>query len=146
MHRDVLALYVHLVWATWDRLPLITPTIERSLHRVIASEAQKMGCIVLALNSVPDHLHLLGRIPSTLAVATPIKQLKGVSSHFINHTLKPDPPFKWQGFYGAFSVSRRDVERMVAYIQRQKEHHPLGTLLAELETVSVEVRPDQPVG
>jgi len=144
MHRDVLALYIHLVWATWDRLPLITPAIERPLHRVIASEAQKMGCIVLALNSVPDHLHLLVRIPSTLAVAKLVKQLKGVSSHFVNHTLKPDQLFKWQGFYGAFSVSRWDVEQIVAYIQRQKEHHKIGTLLAELETVSEEIRPDQP--
>jgi REP element-mobilizing transposase RayT len=82
MRRDTLAIYVHLVWATWDRLPLITPAIERPLHQVIASEAQKMGCTLLALNSVPDHLHILVRMPSTVAVAELVKQLKGVSSHF----------------------------------------------------------------
>jgi len=142
MRRDTLAIYVHLVWATWDRLPLITPAIERPLHRVIASEAQKMGCTLLALNSVPDHLHILVRMPSTVAVAELVKQLKGVSSRFVNDTLKPESPFKWQGFYGAFSVSRWDVERIVAYIQRQKEHHEVGTLIAELESVSEEVGPD----
>jgi REP element-mobilizing transposase RayT len=146
MRRDTLAIYVHLVWATWDRLPLITPAIERPLHRVIASEAQKMGCTLLALNSVPDHLHILVRMPSTVAVAELVKQLKGVSSHFVNDTLKPEPPFKWQGFYGAFSVSRWDVERIVAYIQRQKEHHEVGTLIAELESVSEEIGPDQSAG
>jgi putative transposase len=146
MRRDTLAIYVHLVWATWDRLPLITPAIERPLHRVIASEAQKMGCTLLALNSVPDHLHILVRMPSTVAVAELVKQLKGVSSHFVNDTLKPELPFKWQGFYGAFSVSRWDVEQIVAYIQRQKEHHEVGTLIAELESVSEEIGPDEPAG
>ncbi len=137
MPRDTLAIYVHLVWATWDRLPLITPEIERPLHRVIASEAQKMGCTLLALNNI------LVRIPSTVTVAELVKQLKGASSYFVNHILKPDQLFKWQGFYGAFSVSRWDVERIVAYIQRQKEHHEVGALIPELESVSEEVEPDQ---
>ncbi|MBC7228363.1 MAG: IS200/IS605 family transposase [Thermoflexales bacterium] len=144
MRRDALALYIHLVWATWDRLPLLTPEIERPVHRVIASEAQKMGCVLLALNSVPDHLHILVRVPSTLTVAKLVKQLKGVSSHFLNEVLRPDPPFKWQGFYGASSVSHWDVERIVAYIRRQKEHHQVGTLIPELESVSEEVQPEQP--
>lgn len=46
MRRNKLALYVHLNWATWDRLPLITPDIERRLYRNIESEARKMGCTV----------------------------------------------------------------------------------------------------
>jgi REP element-mobilizing transposase RayT len=136
MPRDTLAIYIHLVWATWDRLPLITPAIERPLHRVIALEAQKMGCTVLALNSVPDHLHILVQMPSTVTAAELVKRLKGVSSHFVNDVLRPGLPFKWQGFYGALSVSRWDVERIVAYIQRQKEHHQAGSLITELESVS----------
>jgi putative transposase len=142
MPRDTIAIYIHLVWATWDRLPLITPAIERPLHRVIALEAQKMGCTVLALNSVPDHLHVLVQMPSTVTVAELVKRLKGVSSHFVNDVLRPGLPFKWQGFYGAFSVSRWDVERIVAYIQRQKEHHQAGSLITELESVSEETEPD----
>ncbi len=145
MHRDKVAIYVHLVWATWDRLPLITPAIERTLHRVIANEAQKMGCTLLALNSVPDHVHILVQMPSTITVAKLVKQLKGVSSYFINEVLKPESSFKWQGLYGAFSVSRWDVDQIVAYIQRQKEHHQVGTLIAELESVSEEIEPKQHV-
>ncbi len=136
MRRDTLAVYIHLVWATWDREPLITPDIERPLHRVIASEVQKMGCTLLAINSVPDHVHLLVRMPSTITIAQLVKQLKGVSSHFVNAHLNPKYPFKWQGFYGAFSVSRWDVDRIMGYIRRQKEHHQVGTLYSELETVS----------
>ncbi len=42
-------------------------------------------------------------------------------------------PFEWQGSYGAFAVSRWDVDQVVAYIKRQKEHHAIGTWLPELE-------------
>ena len=145
MLRDTLAVYIHLVWATWDRLPLITPEIERPLHRVIASEAQQMGCTLLALNGVTDHLHVFLRIPSTLTIANLVKQLKGVSSHFVNEVLKPSQSFKWQGFYGAFSVSRWDVDKIIAYIQRQKEHHQAGPLIPELESISEEVKPQVPL-
>ncbi len=143
MRRNKLALYVHLVWATWDRLPLITPEIERRLHRNIESEAQGQGCVVLALNGTDDHVHLLVSIPTTITIANLAKQVKGVSSHFINDELRPAREFKWQGSYGAFSVSRWDVDRIVNYIKRQKEHHLTGELLPEFEETFEEFEIDR---
>ena len=101
MRRNKLALYVHLVWATWDKLPLITPEIERRLYRNIESEAQGQRCAVLALNGTDDHVHLLMSIPATISIADLVKQVKGVSSHFVNDELHPARDFKWQGSYGA---------------------------------------------
>jgi putative transposase len=46
------AVFIHLIWATWDRLPLITPTLERRLHRNMQSVAEDLGCTVLALNGI----------------------------------------------------------------------------------------------
>ncbi len=140
MRRNKLALFLHLVWATWDRLPLITPDIERRLYRNIESEAQKLGCQVLALNGVEDHVHLLVTIPSTLTVADLLKQVKGVSSHFVNEVLKPPAQFKWQGSYGAFTVSRWDVARIKEYIKRQKEHHQSSELVPEFEETFEEIK------
>jgi REP element-mobilizing transposase RayT len=128
-----ISLYVHLVWRTWDSLPLITPEIERRLYRNIQSEAQKMKCTVLALNGSADHVHLLVMLPTTLTVAELMQRVKGVSSHFVNNVLGSLEPFKWQGGYGAFSVSRWDVEKIKKYIQRQKEHHQTNELWQELE-------------
>jgi len=133
MRHNKLAVYLHLVWATWDRLPLITADIERRLYRNIESEAQKLGCIVLAINGTYEHIHLLVSFPTTISIADLVKQVKGVSSHFINETLQPETQFKWQGHYGAFSVSRWDVDKIVEYIKRQKEHHAANDLLDELE-------------
>ncbi len=44
MQRNKLALTLHLVWATWDRQPLVTPEIERRVYRNIESQARKLGC------------------------------------------------------------------------------------------------------
>lgn len=133
MRRNKLALYLHLVWATWDRLPLITPEIERRLYRCIESEARDEGCTVLALNGVTNHVHLIVSFPTTITIANLVKQVKGVSSHFVNAVLSPDTRFKWQGSYGAFTVSRWDVDKIVRYVKRQKEHHAANDLQPEWE-------------
>jgi REP element-mobilizing transposase RayT len=139
MRRNKLTLYLHLVWATWDRLPLITEDIERRLYRNIESEAQKQGCTVLALNGTEDHVHLLVSFPTTITIADLVKQVKGVSSHFVNETLQPATQFKWQGSYGAFTVSRWDVGKIIEYIKRQKEHHTSKELVQEFEETCEEI-------
>jgi putative transposase len=142
MRRNKLALYLHLIWATWDRLPLIKPEIERRLLRNIESEAQGLGCKVLAINCIDDHVHVLLAIPTTVSIADLVKQLKGVSSHFANDELELDYQFKWQGSYGAFTVSRWDVDKVKQYVKRQKEHHAAGELMLEFEETFEELETD----
>jgi REP element-mobilizing transposase RayT len=93
----------------------------------------KYGCEVVAINGIEDHVHLLVTLPTTVDIATVVKQAKGVSSHAANDSMQLPTPFKWQGSYGAFTVSRWDVDRVVAYIKRQKEHHAAGQLIPEFE-------------
>ena len=140
MRRNKLELYVQLVWTTWDRLPLITPDIERRLHRNIESEVREMGCTVLALNGTSDHAHLVISFPTTVTIANLVKQVKGVSSHFVNETLRPEAKFKWQGRYGAFTVSRWDLPKIIRYVKRQKEHHAEDDPWLELEESFEEVK------
>jgi putative transposase len=78
-------------------------------------------------------VHILVSIPATISVADLVKQLKGVSSHFVNHEFQPDTPFKWQGSYRAFTVSRWDTAKLIAYIDQQKEHHTSNTQIFEYE-------------
>jgi putative transposase len=133
MRRNKLALFIHLVWATWDRHPLLMGDIERRVYRNVESVAREMGCKVLAINGMPEHVHLVVSIPSTITIADLVKQVKGVSSHFVNETIKPGFDFKWQGSYGAFTVSRWDVDKIVNYVKGQKRHHHEDELLMEWE-------------
>ena len=132
--RDALVqIYLHYVWATWDRLPLISQDIEKGIYMSILEKCKEKDCVVLALGGTSDHVHLLVRFPSTISVADFIKEIKGASSHLVTHQLKPNEFFKWQGSYAAFSVSEKDLPRIKSYVDRQKEHHEDDHLEATLE-------------
>lgn len=132
-------LYVHLVWATWDRLPLITPELERAIYACVQTECAQMRVEMVEIGGTEDHVHVLVRLPTTVAVAEVVKQVKGSSSHLVTHRLEAGEAFKWQGCYGAFTVSRWDVARIRSYIQNQKQHHSNEVLEVDLETCWTEV-------
>ena len=132
LRHNSVNLCVHLVWRTWDSLPIIEPGCERRLHRAMEAEAQDMGCTVHAIGGTAEHVHLLVSIPPTLAVSDLVKQVKGTTSKFANEVLTPGR-FKWQGHYGAYSLSPEDLDVVKEYIRRQKEHHAEGHLIPALE-------------
>ncbi|MEM9162375.1 MAG: IS200/IS605 family transposase [Cyanobacteria bacterium P01_F01_bin.4] len=123
MRANFTQLYIHCVWATWNRHPLITPNIRNSVYGSITHSAQDLGCTVIAIGGIADHIHLLTSLPTTLTVARLIKNVKGTSSHLINQEVNPNQFFKWQGSYAAFSVSRRGLDPVSHYIQNQENHH-----------------------
>src|SRR2546427_7523150 len=80
-------LYIHAVWATWDRLPLITPAIEAVIYADIRIECEKVKAELMEIGGVNDHVHVVVRIPPTLCVADLLKQIKGASSHLATHNV-----------------------------------------------------------
>jgi putative transposase len=134
-HSSRAEVYVHLVWATWDRLPMLPPGVRERVHNCLRGECARMGGDALAIGGIDDHVHLLVRLPPTVSLSAFVKQLKGASSHFANHEIKSNLTFKWQGGYGAFSVSRRLIPLVHDYILRQEEHHRTGAIYAEVEPV-----------
>lgn len=123
MRSNFTQLYLHCVWATWDRLPLITPDIQQVVYAAIVQQAESLGCTAIAVGGIADHVHLLVSFPPTLTLSELLKQVKGSSSHLITHEIKPGEFFKWQGAYGAFTVSRRDRSPIANYIENQVKHH-----------------------
>jgi len=133
MPRPYTQLYLHLVWSTWDRLPLIAARNEPELHAVMANEFRQLGCIPLAIGGVENHVHCLTTLPVTKSVAEIVKQVKGASSHWMNHAAGTPDAFKWQGSYGAFTVTKNAVERVREYVLHQREHHASGATWPEWE-------------
>jgi len=127
-------LYYHLIWATKERHPLITATIEPELYGYIRGKAHHLGCIVQAINGVEDHIHLVVSIPPKLSIADFVGRIKGSSSHHLNHLPgNQQPQFAWQHGYGVLSLGSKQLEEAIAYVQRQKEHHARQTTIAALE-------------
>ena len=99
----------------------------------MARKCRELGGDPLAINETEDHVHVLARFPSTLSIAQLVKEMKGASSHLVNHAIRPEAPFKWQGGYGAFTISQHEVPRLTAYIRNQKRHHADGTINQDAE-------------
>jgi REP element-mobilizing transposase RayT len=112
---------------------LVTDDIERALHRCIASVVSELGCTVLAIGGVADHVHLVVKCRSTISPAELAKRARGVSSTLARERLCPSGFFGWQDRYAVFSVSPWDVRKVMEYVRRQKSHHAAGTVIPRFE-------------
>ena len=133
MRQTWTGLFVHLVWGTWDRLPMLTEELKTPVYRAIGAKCTELRAELVAVGGMEDHVHLLVQLPSTLCVADLVKHVKGASAHLVTHQLAPAQPFKWQGAYAAFTVCPHHVTRVRDYIARQREHHAAGFLVTEWE-------------
>lgn len=132
-------LYYHIVWATKDRQPLITPTVESILYGFMRSKAIGLEGVVFAMGGDEEHVHLVTSIPPKTPVATFIGQVKGVASARLNQGRNGnEPKFAWQEDYGAFSFDRKRLPYIIAYVEKQKEHHARKTTIPILERMTGE--------
>ncbi|MCT7989143.1 IS200/IS605 family transposase [Laspinema olomoucense] len=131
--RNFTQLYVHCVWGTWDRLPLVTPDIRDIVYGAIARQCERLGCTVIAIGGIEDHIHLLTGFPATLTLSELVQKAKGSASHLITHEIKPKEFFKWQGGYGVFTVSHNQIDTIANYIKNQPQHHHEKTIFSTWE-------------
>ena len=115
MRRSKSEIYLHLVWATRERQPLITPTIQERLYPFLEMQAKHLECHVLAMGGMPDHIHLVVRTPTAVCVAQLMKLAKGSSSAFVNDLTNRTPYFRWLEGYGVFSLCRPLLGKIIRY-------------------------------
>ncbi|NJK51801.1 MAG: IS200/IS605 family transposase [Leptolyngbyaceae cyanobacterium SU_3_3] len=136
-------LYYHFVWVTKNREPLIDLNKENDLHNYIVGKADSLKCIIHDINGTSNHIHLITSVPPILAISEFVKNIKGSSAYYINHTLSPAAKnFRWQAGYGVFSLGHKQLEQAVTYVENQKIHHKEGTVISILEQESEQ--DDQP--
>ena len=116
-------IWIHAIWATKERMPLIHSDVEDQIHRFMTDQLREQGCPVRIINGMPDHIHCLFLLNAQKSIAEVVKQIKGSSSHFINQSNLIADKFSWQTGYAAYSVSESTVEKVFQYIKNQKEHH-----------------------
>lgn len=120
-----------MVWATWNRAPLITPAIRGRIYPMIQLHGDDLGAHVIAIGGIEDHVHVLARFPSGLAISELVRRMKGASSYLATQVM--GELFRWQGSYGAFTLSERAVDRVRDYVLNQETHHQNGTTNPLLE-------------
>lgn len=109
--------FIHCIFSTKDRRPLIPADRMPGLFAYFRGIAQGEGFSLVAAGGTTNHVHLLITLPPKIALATAVQKLKGSSSHWMG------PEFSWQEGYGAFSVSPSQIHVVKRYIQNQEAHH-----------------------
>lgn len=126
-------IWIHAIWSTKKRKPLIHTEIEKKLFEYISEQLREQGCPVRIINGMPDHIHCLFLLNPQKSIAEVIKQIKGSSSYFINQNDLIDEKFAWQTGYAAYSVSESVVDKVFRYIYNQKKHHKKKTSQQEYD-------------
>ncbi|MBU3714806.1 MAG: IS200/IS605 family transposase [Ferruginibacter sp.] len=120
MSHSFYNVWIHTVFATKDRLPLITLDLEEVLYPFLHDEFNELGCKLKIVNGLSDHIHCLFLLDSQKSYSAVMKQIKGASSHYINQNNLLLEKFSWQKGYAVFSVSQSQVKDVYEYIKNQK--------------------------
>jgi REP element-mobilizing transposase RayT len=139
-------LYYHFAWATHGRRALIHQTIRSDLLTIIHEEAAKRGGWPIRHNAMPDHVHLLVRLPPILRVSDYIGQVKGATAHRVNQELNPGFKLTWQEGYGVLTLRKDELDKVSRYIDNQETHHRHGRLSALLEQMEDNEETPSPEG
>ena len=116
-------IYIQVVFAVEWRQALIRPADKEELHKYITGIVHNKGQKMIAINSRPDHVHILVGLKPEMALSDLVREVKKSSTGFINANGWVKGRFNWQAGFGGFSYSRSSLDQVVGYIQKQDEHH-----------------------
>lgn len=124
-------IYIQIVFAVKGRQSLIQPEWEENLYRYITGIITNKGQKLLAINGIPNHIHIFIGMKPSCCLSDLVREIKKSSNEYINLHNFSRYPFYWQEGFGAFSYSHQHVDRVVKYILHQKEHHKIKTFKDE---------------
>lgn len=123
MSNTYTQLFIHLVFAVKGRKSFIQYSWEDELYKYITAVVQNDKHKMLAINGMPDHIHIFVGLQPAISIADLVKDIKRASNSWINEKGFIKEKFEWQIGYGAFSYGKSQIERVCNYIANQKNHH-----------------------
>lgn len=135
MQHSFNKIWVHTIWSTKGRLPLIDPRFEDVLFNFIGEQLREAGCPARIVDGMPDHVHCLFVLNPLRSISEIVKLVKGGSSHYLNGTNLTKEKFAWQKGYAAYSVSESQLEKAFHHIRNQKQFHQTKSFDNEFESL-----------
>ncbi|MEA1910298.1 MAG: IS200/IS605 family transposase [Spirochaetota bacterium] len=135
MGQSLVRNYIHIVFSTKYREPLIYPPYDKELYHYIGRICRNLECAPIKIGGYTDHIHILCRMSQKIPLMKLIEVLKSSSSKWMKTKDESLRNFFWQNGYGAFSVNTRGVDIVTAYIDRQYEHHTKKNFQKEYRTL-----------
>jgi REP element-mobilizing transposase RayT len=124
------SLHYHLVFSTKERQSVIASAWRDRLHAYLGGVVKNIDGIPEAIGGTQDHVHLLVSLKPTHCLADVVRDLKAVSSRWMQEQIG-ERSASWQDGYGAFTVGAPDCGLVRDYIARQEEHHRKQTFQEE---------------
>ena len=124
-------LYIQIVFAVKSRQNLISNSWKNELFKYITGIISNDGQKLIAINGMPDHIHILIGLKPNKALSDLVRDIKANSSRFINEKRWISGKFEWQTGFGAFSYSHSQLTNIINYIQNQEKHHASTTFKEE---------------
>jgi len=131
MSQSLAKIYIHLIFSTKNREPVIADDVQTALHSYLAGIFRDLESPAIEINTEPDHAHILFALSRTQTLGDVVSQIKRGSSTWLKTKNKSYAKFHWQNGYGAFSVSQSNVNEVRKYIRKQREHHKKSTFQDE---------------
>ena len=123
MGQSLVKNYIHIVFSTKHREPLIHEPVESELHAYLGGICKNLECHPIKVGGHTDHVHILCMLSKKIALMKLLEEVKSHSSKWIKTKGDDHKNFYWQDGYGAFSVNPVEVDAVIAYIANQHEHH-----------------------
>ncbi|MGI8599874.1 MAG: IS200/IS605 family transposase [Chitinophagaceae bacterium] len=123
-------LYIQIVFAVKGRKHFIKESIREEVQKYITGIVSNKGQKILAIYSMPDHIHILVSMSPDCKISDLVRDIKANSSSFVQEKISM-PSFKWQEGYGAFSYAKSQIDNVVNYILNQQNHHKQKTFKEE---------------
>ena len=133
MAHSLSKIYVHLIFSTKDRVPVLRREHFADIHKYIAGTLTRMDCQALTVGGMPDHVHVLFVLGKSCTIAKTVENLKRAATQYVRTLAPCYRNFTWQEGYGAFSVSPTRVDAVTQYINNQEQHHTKITFTEELK-------------
>lgn len=124
---------IHAFWSTKNQMPLISREIEVQLIPFVEKLFPQMKCKGLAVNTMPDHIHVLFWLNPDYSVDSVVKAVRKHSAAFINEKKLCSKPFEWDEEYYSHGVNSLEIPQVTARIRLQKGHHTKMTFEQEAE-------------
>lgn len=123
MAQSLCKIYLHIIFHIKTTSVQILDTDLERVHAYIGKLVNKTGCQTIRVGGVGDHVHALLLLSREETVSHLVEEMKRNSSRWIKSLSPHYGRFAWQGGYAAFSVSQSVVDKTLAYVENQSEHH-----------------------
>src|SRR5688572_9136549 len=131
MSNTYTQVFIQTVFAVQNRQSLIQNGWKDELYKYITGIVQNNSHKLIAINRMPDHLHLFVGMKPHQSLSDLMQDVKGDSSKWINKKGFGKSKFQWQSGFGGFSYSLSQIDQVVSYINNQEIHHRKRTFIEE---------------